>query len=111
MAVYTRVRGFKGEFLWELEIAERQLLALCHDFLANRLRPGPRVFIAQQRHRRNLARTMAAHAILLQNRRNIFVECDRGAGCGRREKQYHTPRSVMSHVQQDTLRPACAALV
>jgi uncharacterized damage-inducible protein DinB len=36
MAVYTRVRGFKGEFLWELEIAERQLLALAEAFPAER---------------------------------------------------------------------------
>jgi len=32
----TRIGGFKGEFLWELEIAERQLLALAEALPAER---------------------------------------------------------------------------
>ena len=32
----TRLPGFKGEYLWEFDIAERQLLALAEAFPAER---------------------------------------------------------------------------
>jgi hypothetical protein len=32
----TRLPGFKGEYLWEFDIAERQLLALAEGFPAER---------------------------------------------------------------------------
>jgi len=34
--VAKRLPGFKGEYLWELDIAERQLLALAEAFPADR---------------------------------------------------------------------------
>jgi hypothetical protein len=53
----------------------RRHLALA-DALLDRTRPWPRVLVRQQRHRRDLVRTMAAHTRAIQNRRNVFAEGD-----------------------------------
>ncbi len=42
----------------------------------DRLRPGPRALISQQRHRADLARTMAGLAVLLQDRQDILIKGD-----------------------------------
>jgi len=46
----------------------------------DRLRPWPRFFIAQQRHRPDLTWAMAALAILLQDRKDVLVEGDNPTG-------------------------------
>src|SRR6266516_1687563 len=51
-----------------------------NDRLFDRLRPRPCFSVAQQRHRPDLARPMAALAIFLQDRKNVLVEGDRPAG-------------------------------
>src|SRR5438093_4030761 len=47
-----------------------------HDFRLDRLRPRPRLFISQQRHRRNRAFAVTGLAMLLEDRRDVLRECD-----------------------------------
>src|SRR5215470_2996815 len=48
------------------------------DFFADAARPGASVFVAQERHRRGLARTVTFGAVLEEDRRHLFVESDVG---------------------------------
>ena len=44
------------------------------DFVADRLRPGPRILVGQQRHRRDFAGPVAARAVLEDDRRDVLAE-------------------------------------
>src|SRR5262245_43700560 len=66
--------------------------------LANRLGPRPRLLITHQRHRRDLSGPMAFGAVLVEDRRNVFGECD----CGRGQIR----RLVGGHIQKRNERQA-----
>ena len=49
------------------------IVAVRH-LIPDRLRPRPRVLVGEQRHRPDLAGPVAAHAVLVEDRRDVLVE-------------------------------------
>ena len=66
-------------------IGEMPILRICEPWRhlphghrsLDRLRPRPRIFVAEQRHRRNLSWTVTGLTVFLKNGKDVFVEGDR----------------------------------
>ena len=68
-----------------LRIHEPGRHLLSYDSRFHGFGPGPGVLIRDQRHGRDFAGAMAVLTVLLQDRKNVLIERDRGAGIlGRR---------------------------